>query len=154
VNKRGKIVKCQGLSLAFAMAIPKGRSSEERIAGKKTRSVEVVTASGEYQNPENCHARYPSGRHHCHAALPHVILCQHRQKTIILSHSYIKRFIDMVHVYVYIYIYIYISIDQYRCLFAHIPHFVAFHVSYIMCRLLKRLPQFFLSEISEEHCWG
>lgn len=74
------------LSPCLAVAIPKGRPCEERVAGEETGSVEVVTAPGEHQNPENRHARYPGGRHHRHATLPHVILRQHRQKTITLSH--------------------------------------------------------------------
>lgn len=51
----GTVNKCSeqdremsGLSPAFTMAIPKGRSSEEGVAGKEARPVEVVTASGEY----------------------------------------------------------------------------------------------------------
>lgn len=49
VNKCGEQDReMSGLSSAFAVAIPKGRSSEEGVAGKEARSVEVVTASGEY----------------------------------------------------------------------------------------------------------
>lgn len=48
----GMVNKCdeqnREMSVAFTMAIPKGRSSEEGVAGKETRPVEVVTASGEY----------------------------------------------------------------------------------------------------------
>lgn len=92
-NKRdGSDRKMSDLSPAFTVTIPKGCSGEEGVAGKEARPIEVVTASGEYQNPEYCHARYPGGRHYCHAALPHVILYQHRQKTITLSHSYAERF--------------------------------------------------------------
>jgi len=80
-----------------AMAIPKGRPSEERVASEEAGSVEVVTTPGEHQDPENCHARYPGGRHHCHATLPHVILRQHRQKTITLPYrNAIERVVDPI----------------------------------------------------------
>ena len=127
-----KIMKCRAYHriTAFAMVIPKGCSSEEGVAGEKARSVEVVTASGEYQNPENCHARYPSGRHHCHTALPHVILCQHRQKTITLSHPYAERFIDIWCTCMRICICLYIFIGSDRGLFAHILSFVVYHTSF------------------------
>jgi len=62
------------------MAIPKGCPSEERVASEKAGSVEVVTTPGEHQDPENCHTRYPGGRHHSHATLPHVILRQHKDR--------------------------------------------------------------------------
>jgi len=77
------------------MAIPKGCPSEERVASEEAGSVEVITTPGEHQDPENCHARYPGGRHHCYATLPHVILRQHRQKTIILPYrSAIERVVN------------------------------------------------------------
>lgn len=132
---------------AFTMAIPKGCSSEERVAGKEPRPVEVVTASGEHQNPENCHARYPSGRHHCHAALPHVILCQHRQKTITLSHPYAERFMNTVHVYAYVHIclfvYFYWPVPGLICThstFRSVVHHASFTQTIIMyCFFIRNL---------------
>lgn len=118
-------------SRSVTVAIPKGRPGEERVAGEETGPVEVVTASGEHQNPENRHARYPGGRHHCHATLPHVILCQHRQKTIILSHQDAKPVMGLVtcgevtcmHAYRQMSVLRVFLLDSAGSLFAHVPHF-------------------------------
>lgn len=119
------------------MAIPKGSPSEEGIAGKKARPVEVVTASGEHEDPKDRHTRYPGSRHHCHTTLPHVILCQHRQKTITLFHRYAKHVIDWcicVYVYIPVYAYLYVSMQEFVC--AH----SAFHdIVYLVDCLFKRL---------------
>lgn len=140
------------LSPAFSAAIPKGRSSEEGIAGEKARSVEVVTASGEHEYPENRHARYPGGRHHCHATLPHVILCQHRdrKRSLFLTETS-STFMDLVYVHC---VRIYCTCMSVR-VFLSASVRVCLHTLRISQRTISRVVYFndyrvpFLSEISE-----
>lgn len=131
------------LSPTFVVAIPKGGPSEEGIAGKKARRVEVVTASREHENPKDRHTCYPGSRHHCHTTLPHVILCQHRQKN---DHSFTDApsTLDLVHICVCVYrcicLFVCLSMQEFDCAhsaFHDIVYLIVYLNDYCVPFLLK-----------------